>query len=166
MMGTDTIRLRPVEPADEEFLRRLYDSARREELDQVEWAPGQREAFLRSQFDAQHAAYTGNYPGAELNLIEVGGLPAGRLYLYRSASEIRIMDIALADGFRGQGAGSGLLRQVLDEGDRRGLPVTIHVEKWNPALRLYERLGFRPEADRGAYHFLKRPPADRAAGAV
>ena len=39
-----------------------------------------------------------------------------------------------------------------------GKPVTIHVEKYNPAMRLYERLGFTPSADRGVYVLLERPP--------
>jgi hypothetical protein len=32
-----------------------------------------------------------------------------------------------------------------------GKPVTIHVEVFNPAMRLYERLGFRPIEERGSY---------------
>jgi hypothetical protein len=32
--------------------------------------------------------------------------------------------------------------------------VTIHVERMNPALRLYERLGFALAEDRGVYLFL------------
>jgi ribosomal protein S18 acetylase RimI-like enzyme len=36
--------------------------------------------------------------------------------------------------------------------------VTIHVEQHNPALRLYERLGFEVHDTRGLYYFLERPP--------
>jgi ribosomal protein S18 acetylase RimI-like enzyme len=39
-----------------------------------------------------------------------------------------------------------------------GKPVRIHVEKQNPALRLYTRLGFTPIADRGVYWFLEWSP--------
>ena len=85
--------------------------------------------------------------------------PAGRLYVHRTPSEIRIMDIALMPEFRNQGIGSRLLRQILDDGDRKGLPVTIHVEKFNPALELYKRLGFRMDEDRGVYLFLIRMPS-------
>ena len=37
--------------------------------------------------------------------------------------------------------------------------MTIHVERFNPALRLYERLGFSVAEDKGVYLFLERPPA-------
>jgi predicted GNAT family acetyltransferase len=46
-----------------------------------------------------------------------------------------------------------LLAGILAEGRR----VTIHVERMNPALRLYERLGFVLAEDRGVYLFLERP---------
>jgi hypothetical protein len=34
-------------------------------------------------------------------------------------------------------------------------PLRIHVERFNPALRLYERLGFRQVEDKGVYLFLE-----------
>jgi hypothetical protein len=32
-----------------------------------------------------------------------------------------------------------------------GKAVRLHVERWNPALRLYHRLGFGAIQDRGVY---------------
>ena len=34
--------------------------------------------------------------------------------------------------------------------------MTIHVERFNPALRLYERLGFSVAEDKGVYLLLER----------
>ncbi len=47
--------------------------------------------------------------------------------------------IAVHKDFRGKGIGSSLLRRTIEEckGD-----VALHVEKNNPAKRLYERVGF------------------------
>ena len=53
--------------------------------------------------------------------------------------------------------GEVLLGAIVDEGDRDGLPVTIHVERHNPALRLYDRLGFEVVEDLGVYLYLRRP---------
>ena len=36
-----------------------------------------------------------------------------------------------------------------------GKPLRIHVERFNPARRLYERLGFRQIEDRGVYLFMQ-----------
>ena len=154
-MLLENISLRPSTPADEDFLRLVYAESRREELDQVEWPPGQREAFLRSQFDAQAAHYLHHYPGAEFSIIEYNSQPAGRLYVRRSPAEIRIMDIAINPDYRSKGIGTALLEQIIEEGRAANQVVSIHVEKFNPALRLYERLGFRAVDDRGAYWFLE-----------
>jgi len=89
----------------------------------------------------------------------VGGAPGGRLYVHRGPSEIRVVDIALLPEYRGAGVGTSLLQDLLAEGDAAGKSVTIHVERMNPALRLYERLGFAVAEDKGVYLFLARPPA-------
>ena len=157
-MLPENIGLRAVSDGDEEFLRIVYAESRREELDQVVWPEGAREAFLRSQFDAQAAHYTRHYPGAEFLIVEHHGQPAGRLYVRRSPPEIRIMDIAIVPGFRSRGIGTALLQELIAEGRASVRVVSIHVEKFNPALRLYERLGFRAAEDRGAYWFLQWLP--------
>lgn len=154
----DAVALRPATEADEAFLLSVYASTRQQELEAVQWTAAQKAAFLAWQGAAQHRYYRQNYAGAEYAVIEAEGHPIGRLYLHRRSDEIRIMDIALLPPYRGRGVGTRLLRQVLDEGRRTGRSVSIHVEKDNPALRLYERLGFRRAADRGVYLFLEWRP--------
>jgi ribosomal protein S18 acetylase RimI-like enzyme len=155
----DGVSLRPVEPSDEEFLYRVYAGTRTEELAVVPWDDAQKDAFLRAQFDAQSRWYRDHYARATYQVVLVDGEPAGRLYLHRGESEIRIVDIALLPEHRGNGVGSSLLNDVLAEADSTGKRVTIHVERFNPALRLYERLGFSVAEDKGAYLFLDRSPA-------
>jgi ribosomal protein S18 acetylase RimI-like enzyme len=150
------IELLPAEPADREFLYRVYASTRTEELAVVPWDEAQKEAFLRAQFEAQDRWYREHYTQATYEVIAVDGEPAGRLYLHRGESEIRIVDIALLPERRGNGVGTSLLRDLLAEADAAGKRVTIHVERLNPALRLYERLGFTVAEDKGVYLFLVR----------
>ena len=122
------------------------------------WDDAQKDAFLRAQFDAQDAWWRENYKGASFDVVVVDGEPAGRLYVHRGASELRIVDIALLPEHRGSGIGTALLDNLLAEADAAGKSVTIHVERMNPALRLYERLGFALAEDKGVYLFLERPP--------
>jgi ribosomal protein S18 acetylase RimI-like enzyme len=150
--------LRPVEADDREFLYRVYASTRTEELAVVPWDQAQKDAFLRAQFDAQDRWYRENYTQATYEVIVVDGEPAGRLYLHGGETEIRIVDVALLPEHRGNGIGTSLLRDLLAEADAAGKRVTIHVERFNRALRLYERLGFSVAEDKGAYLFLERPP--------
>jgi ribosomal protein S18 acetylase RimI-like enzyme len=125
----------------------------------VPWDDAQKEAFLRHQFDAQDAWWREHYADASFDVILVEGEPAGRLYVHRGRSEIRIVDIALLPEQRGNGVGTRLLDKLLAEGDADAKIVTIHVERMNPALRLYERLGFSLAEDKGVYLFLERPAA-------
>jgi ribosomal protein S18 acetylase RimI-like enzyme len=107
------------------------------------------------QFAAQDADYRRNYPDAQYSIIEVQGVPAGRLYVDRCSKEIRIIDIALLPEHQRTGIGTKLLRALQDEARAAGKTLTIHVEKFNPALRLYQRLGFRQIEDKGVYLFLE-----------
>jgi ribosomal protein S18 acetylase RimI-like enzyme len=153
------VRLRPVDDADRVFLVELYASTREEELAQVEWPEGARETFVEQQFAAQDNHYRANYPGATLDVIEVDGSPAGRLYVHRGPSDIRIMDIALAPGFRGRGIATRLLRSLMDEADASARKLSIHVEQNNPARSLYDKLGFLPAGEHGVYVRMERPAA-------
>ena len=137
------VRLRPEAESDLSFLLVLYRSTREQEVSMVPWTEGQKQAFVEMQFTSQRQHYLREYPGARLQVIERDAEPIGRLYVHERPDEIRIMEIALAPAARSQGVGGALLRSILDDGARSGRPVTIHVERFNPARRLYERLGFR-----------------------
>lgn len=156
------VTLRPAGPEDRDFLLDVYASTREAELAPVPWTPEQKAAFLKMQFEAQAADYSRNYMEADFSVIEVDGAPAGRLYVERQPGEIRLIDIALVPAFRGRGIGTGLLRDLLEEADAKGKGVSLHVEVFNPARRLYERLGFTAVSERTPYLLMERRPAARA----
>jgi ribosomal protein S18 acetylase RimI-like enzyme len=151
-----SLRLRPMRwPEDEPFLERVYASTRADELAQVEWSAEQKAAFCRMQFAAQHQYYQEQYAGADFDVIELQGVPIGRLYVNRGQREIRIIDISLLPEHRGRGLGTQLLRGLQGEAREGGQVLTIHAEKFNPSLRLYQRLGFEVQEDRGVYLFMQ-----------
>ncbi len=158
-----TITLRPIEPGDEAFLYRVYASTREAELALVNWDDTQKETFLRMQFNAQHSHYQSYYPDASFLIILSDGQPVGRLYVDRWPDQIRVVDIAVLPEYRNAGIGTALLKDLIAEGAMSGKPVTIHVEQYNPALRLYERLGFTRIGERGVYYLMEcRPVAQEA----
>lgn len=149
---------RPIRPEDSDFLRRLYASTREQELAVTDWSAEQKAAFLDQQFEAQHRHYQKHYPEASFDLVLEDGEPIGRLYVSRWEREIRLVDVALVPAARGRGLGSALLRDLLAEGERTGKAVSIHVERFNPALRLYRRLGFRQIEEKGPYFLMEWRP--------
>lgn len=153
------VTLRPIREEDLEFLLRLYATTRADEMAMVtDWSDQQKDWFIRMQFQAQHAWYQEHYGDAQFDLILIDGVPAGRLYVHRRAKEIRLVDISLIPELRGKAIGSALLRELMAEAEAAGKPLTIHVEKYNPAMRLYLRLGFKPIEDRGPYDLMEWKP--------
>jgi GNAT superfamily N-acetyltransferase len=156
------VALREETDGDIEFVADLYASTREEELRPVPWPDAQKRAFLRQQFDLQRAHYRKHYVGADWLIVLRNAAPIGRLYLKTGSVEIRLMDVALVPAQCGQGIGTALMHNVLDYADGLGVPVTLHVEPFNPAIRLYQRLGFATLETRGIYSFMRRPPPGAA----
>jgi ribosomal protein S18 acetylase RimI-like enzyme len=150
-----SITLRPVRPDDTAFLCEVYGSTRAAELALTGWGPAEIDTFVRMQFDAQHRHYLKTYPDASYEIIVEDGHPIGRLYVARLADEIRLVDIAILPAHRGGGVGTAIITGLQAEARRTGRAVRIHVERDNPALRLYARLGFRIIEERGVYWFLE-----------
>jgi len=138
------IALRPRSDDDLPFLRHLYISIRLAEFAAAPWPDPVKQAFLHDQFRLQDHHYTTHYAGITFAIIERGGQPVGRLYLSRGEADLRVVDISLLTGHRGLGIGTALLRSVIDEAAAEEKSVSLHVDKTNPAQRLYRRLGFVP----------------------
>ncbi|MDR3406770.1 MAG: GNAT family N-acetyltransferase [Chthoniobacter sp.] len=153
--ATTGAHLREAGADDRDFLCRVYASTRAEELALTDWSEEQKAEFCRMQFTAQDAHYREHYPTAQFSVIERDGVPAGRLFVDRWTKEIRIMDIALLPEHRNVGTGTQFLRALMEEARAAGKTLSIHVEKFNPALRLYDRLGFRPREDKGVYLLME-----------
>ena len=145
------LALRPISGADEPLLRQIYASTREEELRQTDWPPEQKAAFLRQQFDAQHQWYQTHFAEGSFDVILENGQPVGRLYVYRQPHDLNVIDIALLPEHRGRGLGTFLMRQLLAEATRAEQRVSLHVEFFNRARTLYDRLGFQPVGDSGVH---------------
>ena len=160
-VNRSAIAYRPRRDEDREFLYQLYASTRADEMKMVPWSDEQKEQFVRMQFYAQTVHYDDVYDPAGFHIIEEDQRPIGRLYLDRQPGQIHIIDITLSPEKRRVGLGTMLLQEILDEAAEKDAVVSIHVEHFNPALHLYNRLGFRQVASEGVYYLMKWDPAPR-----
>lgn len=151
----ESITLRSATDADVAFLQTVYASTRMEELALTGWSDAQKHEFCQMQFRSQDTHYRKHYPNAEYHIIRWGNTDAGRLSVDRQAKEIHLLDVALLPEYRGKGIGTTLLKGFQQEAAEARLSLSIYVERFNPALRLYERLGFQHVKDEGVYLFLK-----------
>jgi ribosomal protein S18 acetylase RimI-like enzyme len=67
----------------------------------------------------------------------------GLIKMHLSATEWAISQLQITPALQGKGVGTEVIRRVIGQADRDLLPVTLCVLRNNPAIRLYERLGFR-----------------------
>jgi len=151
------LNLRPATPEDEPFLLEVYASTRIDELAGIGWSDDQKQAFIKMQFLARERTY----PRGDDRIIVLDGRPVGRILVDRNEAEILLRDIAVLTEYRNAGVGSRLINELMQEATAAGKPIKLHVVSSSPAVRLYERLGFRrsgaePEA---AYLEMKWVPA-------
>ncbi|MDQ6481323.1 GNAT family N-acetyltransferase [Dyadobacter sp. LHD-138] len=151
--------LRPIEEKDMPLLLEMYASTRKDEMERVpNWPEIMKMEFISGQFRAQHEHYQRNYPGAYFWVIELDTKQIGRLYLHTDyqSKEVRIIDITILPEFRNRKIGGGILSDLMTTAAEMQKPLRIHVESFNPAKNLYNRLGFKKISEtNGVYHLME-----------
>ena len=155
-MQNEKLDLREATAADEPFLLEVYASTRMEELEPFGWDDNQKRAFIQMQFQARERTY----PRCDSRIILLHGRPVGRMLVDRDETRILLRDIALLSEYRNAGIGSRLIQDLMDEATAAGKPIELHVVAMSPAVRLYERLGFRRSdtGSDGAYLAMRWDP--------
>jgi ribosomal protein S18 acetylase RimI-like enzyme len=120
------------------------------------WDDNQKQVFIKMQFLARERSY----PRVDNRIILLNGRPVGRMMVDRDDASILLRDIALLTEYRNAGIGSRLIQDLMKEATAAGKPIDLHVVSTSPAVRLYERLGFRLSGDEtAAYLQMKWVPA-------
>lgn len=152
------LSLRPASDEDQEFLFQVYASTRADEMALVPWDDQQKRDFLQMQYKAQAAYYREHYSQASYSIILHDGVSAGRLIVDRG-DNILIIDIALIPEHRNCGVGSKFISDLKIEAQDAGKPLQLHVENFNRAHELYERLGFTKVDEAGFYWLMEWKPS-------
>lgn len=129
----------------------VYASTRLDELEGFGWDDNQKHAFIRMQFLARQRSQ----PHVDSEIILLDGRPIGRLLVDRTETPIVLRDIALLTEFRNGGIGSRLVRELMAEAAAAGKPLKLHVVSTSPAVRFYERLGFRSSDNEPGVAYLE-----------
>jgi ribosomal protein S18 acetylase RimI-like enzyme len=82
--------------------------------------------------------------------------PVGVLTLDDWGDQLHLTWMAILPEMQGQGLGGELLEHCQRRAIEAGKPVTLQVLRNNPAVRLYERFGFRIYASDGSHKLLMR----------
>lgn len=163
MVGVAGLRLRPQASGDQPVLLQLFAEARTAEFAALGWSPEQLESFLYAQFKAQSLDYARRFPGARFDVIEIRAQTVGRFYVAKRDNGYIIIDITVAQEWRGKGVATRLIRDLQHEADGHGSEIGLHVRTDNPARELYARLGFATVAERDLEVEMRWIPQSRDA---
>lgn len=151
------IALRLRRDEDEMFMRELFFSVRAPEFAVMGWSEPALRDFLAGQSRMQNRHYANVYPNAINLVVTRQGTAIGRVILYPSPGDIRVVDIALLPQCRGSGLGSALLDAVKQQAKASRTSISLSVDLNNPARRLYLRQGFVPVGDNGIAQEMRLP---------
>ena len=115
------------------------------------------------QYEVRERQYRARFPTLVDHVIEFDGRPVGHLStaVIEEGAMIVVIDIAVLPDAQRNGIASSVLAQLVAHADALGASTELSVAVSNPAVRLYERLGFVPSAYAGnaAYLRMRRLPA-------
>lgn len=98
----------------------------------------------------------------EVRIITVDGRDVGWLQVSETEQHFKLGQIHIERAFRSRGIGSQLIQELFDRAGAKSKPVLLSVVRSNPAVALYERLGFRiVDGDRDKFHMRwERSPSE------
>lgn len=116
----------------------------------------QKSQLIQSQYRLQTGSYWSAYPDSTHDVIEIDGRAAGRIWVARMESEIRVLDIGLLPWTRDQGVGSAVIDRIKAEATEAGKPITSTVLRTNAgSLRWQIRMGFRITREDEFHHYME-----------
>ena len=141
------IVLRPAVSQDFEYCERLYFTGMEKIIEE-----------LGLDMAAQAASFLQNWDLAEVRIIAVGNSEVGWLQSSVRDDGLFVAQLFVDDPFQGQGIGTEVMNRLIGEASRLNQAVRLAVVKTNPALRLYERLGFHITHEDDRKFYMKRNP--------
>ena len=139
------IALRPAAPQDFEYCKRLY-------FGEMNWIIDQ----LHLDRVAQAASFQQQWVPTEVRIISLDGSDVGWLQSITQNDGIFVAQLFVDGPFQRRGIGTEVMNRVIADAARANLAVRLELVKINPALRLYERLGFHITGEDDRKFHMKR----------
>ena len=139
------IALRPAFADDFDYCRRLYFA---------------EEEWLMEELNLDRAALAATlqqkWGPAQVRIITLDGSDVGWVQSFTQEGELFIGEIVIDGPFQRKGIGTEVINRLIGEAARLNQAVRLSVAKINPALRLYERLGFEVTHKDDRKYYMKR----------
>ena len=141
------ITLRPASTQDFEYCNRLYFAGMKKIIEE-----------LNLDMAAQAVTFRENWEATQVRIIGVGSSDVGWLQSTMRDDGLFVAQLFVDGPFQRQGIGTAMMNRLIGEAARLDQAVCLAVVKINPALRLYERLGFHTTHEDDRKFYMKRDP--------
>jgi ribosomal protein S18 acetylase RimI-like enzyme len=138
---------RPARPEDFDYCARLYFEGMENIIKE-----------LNLNMDAQVAGFRQRWDVTQVRIITLDGTDIGWLQSFAKDDALFLAQLFIDSTLRRQGIGTEVVKGLIEESANAGRAVTLGVVKTNPALRLYERLGFRTTHEDQRKFYMRRDP--------
>jgi ribosomal protein S18 acetylase RimI-like enzyme len=141
------IAVRAARAEDFDFCADLYFSEMARTIRELNLDLAKQAANLRQRWDVR-----------QVRIITLDGADIGWVQSMIEGDALFLGQLFVAPAHQGRGIGTMIVRGLIEEAacDRRA--VTLGVVKTNPALRLYQRLGFRTTHEDERKFYMRRDP--------
>jgi GNAT superfamily N-acetyltransferase len=144
---TVRITLRPAYAHDFDYCASLYFSGMKAIIQE-----------LNLDMAAQADGFRQQWELTQVRIIKLDGVDVGWLQSNTIGDTVFLAQLFVDGPFQRQGIGTQVMNYLIGEATRVRQAVTLAVVKINPALRLYERLGFRITHEDDRKFYMRRDP--------
>jgi ribosomal protein S18 acetylase RimI-like enzyme len=144
-IGVTRTVLRPARPEDFDYCARLYFEGMDKIIKELNLDMAAHSAGFRQRWDVM-----------QVRIVTLDGTDIGWLQSFVKDNALFLGQLFVDKSLREQGIGTELVKGLIDEAASAGRAVTLGVVKTNPAVRLYERLGFRTTHDDERKFYMRR----------
>ena len=141
------VTLGPAHSADFEYCAALYFAAMERTIQELNLDRAAHSAGFRQRWEV-----------TQVRMIGLGSADIGWLQSATQGDALFLGQLFVEAAFQRRGIGTEVMNRLIDEAARAGKAVTLGVVKTNPALRLYQRLGFHTTHEDGRKFYMRRDP--------
>ena len=149
--GPMPVVLRAALPEDFAYCRRIYFAEMKWIIEELHLDRATQETSFEQQWDP-----------TQVKIIALDDADIGWLQMSTRDNELFVAQMFVDRPFQRKGIGTEVMRRLIDEATELNQPVRLNVVKINPAVRLYQRLGFQVTHEDDRKFYMKRdlnPPA-------
>ena len=145
--ATAQMAFRPARRQDFDYCAKVYFAGMKQIIRQLKLNMGAQINSFRQQWEP-----------TQVRIITREGADIGWLQSTTTDGELFLAQLFLDTAFQNQGIGTEVMHRLISEATHADRAVTLGVVKINPALRLYERLGFTITHEDDHKFYMRREP--------